>query len=236
MKKTLFLAAAFLFGSMTMQSCEWLEDDGDDDEITDYWEDDEEQPSDPVTKYSEWTSAELSKANTAAKAAMSQTDRDIIFYCNLARLDGSKFAKTYAKDYLSGSSSYVTSLISDLAKCKNYDMLYPDQGLYNAAKAHGEDMKRNNFFDHDSYDGTDTFDRIRNYYSGFACNENIAAGNSGALDIVMQWLIDKNTSSLGHRKAILKSTTVAVGIYTTTHPEWRYCSVMDFGESLEDAM
>lgn len=196
-----------------------------------------EETKGDIVEHDGWTKEELAMANTAANADMSQTDRDIIFYCNLARMDGERFWDTYAKEYLKGQSNgYIKSLEKDLKGVKGLAMLYPELGLYKACKAHCEDMRDKNFFDHNSSDGTKTFDRIEKYYKGFSNAENIAAGHNKAIDIVMMWLVDEGIESLGHRKNILNVKSVCCGVCTMEHPKWRYCSTMDFGTSIIEKM
>ncbi|MCQ2252681.1 MAG: CAP domain-containing protein [Bacteroidales bacterium] len=239
MKKfTYYIAALMISGATAFTSCDEEDTDNDGTEIstdTNKETSDNNTPSAPASADG-FSDDEKAKANTASNAKMNQVDKDIIYYCNLARLDGEKFWTNIAKPYIKKSTSYTQSLEKDLKEIKGLAMMKADQGLYNAAKYHAEDMNAQNYFEHDSKDGTPCFDRIKKYYSGFACNENIAAGNSKALDIVMQWLVDEGVAKLGHRKAILSAQCKAVGIYTCKHPSWRYCSVMDFGTEVKEAM
>lgn len=228
------MIGALLIGAFSYTSCDV--DDEDEDDIETITDEDnnsgsnESGSSTTTPSINGYTADEVTKANTAANAkGMAQVDKDIILYCNLARLDGKRFWTNVASKNIKKSTDCTESLKSDLQEISNYPMMSPDKGLCDAAKAHADDMNKNNFFDHQSSDGTKTFDRIKKYYNGFASNENIAAGNSKAIDIVMQWLVDENLpNDPGHRKAILAKNNIAVGIYTGKHPNWRYCSVMDF--------
>ncbi len=184
---------------------------------------------------SQWTDEELAKANTAARCSgLAKVDKDIIFYCNLARLDGAKFWRTYGKSYAKGSASYVNSLERDLMKVKDRPMLVPEASLTRAAEAHASDMLVNDFFDHTSFDGTSFGQRVRSYYKGGFIAENLAAGYNHALSIVMQLLVDDNVPSVGHRKNILNEQYNAVGVNTTVHKTWRNITVMDFGDTVYD--
>ncbi|MEM7184901.1 MAG: CAP domain-containing protein [Spirochaetota bacterium] len=71
-------------------------------------------------------------------------------------------------------------------------------GLGGVARCHSEDMASNNYFSHDSQDGTSFSQRITNAgvsYSSAA--ENIAAGSSAASSTLTQWL-----NSSGHKANI----------------------------------
>ena len=179
-----------------------------------------------------FTDAEIAKANTAANiASLTQMEKDIIFYCNLARLDGSKFWAKYGNQ-AKGSTAYVSSLESDLKSVKNLAMLVPEKSLMEAAAYHANDMSKNNFFDHSSSDGTSFGDRVYSFYGGNAIAENISAGMNTAIGVVMQLLVDDGLSSLGHRKNILGSKYVAIGVKTATHKQWRTVTVQDFGDKV----
>jgi uncharacterized protein YkwD len=183
-------------------------------------------------KYSEWSDAELAKANTAQNTSLSQQEKLVFLYCNLARLDGAKFMRTYAAKYLTGNSSYVSSLKRDLQQVKNRPMLYPEKNLCYTAAIHAEDMGTLGKIGHNSSDGTGCFTRIGKYYKCGTAAENCSYGYSDALDIVMQLLIDENTPSLGHRENILSSTYHAMGTSIKPHKVYRYNCVQDFGAKL----
>ena len=180
-----------------------------------------------------FTDEEIDKANTAANIkSLSQMDKDIIFYCNLARLDGERFWADFGKRNATGSATYVSSLETDLYSVKNLAMLVPEKSLMDAATYHANDMSQNDFFEHTSSDGTSFAARVRSYYGGNAIAENISAGMGTALGVVMQLLVDDGLSSLGHRKNILGAKYVAIGVKTATHNTWRTVTVQDFGDKV----
>lgn len=185
-----------------------------------------------------WTAAEVSKANTAAGISeLSNMEREIIYLMNLARMDGAKFWNTYLSKHLGNrSNSYITSLQRDLQSVKNLPMLYPDAGLCKAAKYHAGDMARNNFFAHNSYDGTGCFQRLKRYYASGTAAENISAGMKTPIAVVAQLLVDENTPSLGHRKNILNRTYNAVGVACGKHSSYQCCCVQDFGDRVLNKM
>ena len=81
-------------------------------------------------------------------------------------------------------------------------------GLGGVARCHSEDMATNNYFSHDSQNGTSFSQRITDAgisYSGAA--ENIAAGNSAASSTLTQWL-----NSSGHRANIENCSLTHHGI------------------------
>ena len=181
-----------------------------------------------------WTTEEIDKANTAANLkSLGQTERNIVLYINLARLNGEKFWQTIGEKSARGSDEYVSSLKATLATTKNLPMLIPDANLIAAATAHAKDLRITNTFSHQSSDGTSFGDRIHKYYSGGNIGETISAGMADALSIVMQLLVDDNSESLGHRKILLGSSYAAIGVKRVTHEQWRYVTVIDFGGVVE---
>lgn len=228
MKKTFIIAAAMAIGLGTLQS--FMPEDLVSSNPK------KEKTENPMQN--KFTPAEINRANTAAEVeGISDTDKAIIMYCNLARMDGAKFWSNYAAGVIGTKKTTNTeSLRNDLAKIKGLKMLCPEQGLCQSAKAHAKDMYDNDFFSHNSNDGTNCFGRIGKYYQASAQAENIAAGRSDALLIVMQWLIDEGVPSLGHRKNILNPAYEAIGVCTGKHKSWGYCSVMDLGNKINNPM
>lgn len=177
----------------------------------------------------------LDKANTAKNTAyLSKTEKEVILYMNIARLDGDWFIKhIYNKkiSFVSSfSSSYRKSLLKDLKKTKDHPMLYPAKGLTKAARYHAKDMGKKGKTGHRSSDGTETFVRIKKYAQGGYMAENIQYGYQSALDIVLDLLIDDGISSLGHRKNILNSNFSYVGVAIEPHKRYRINCVQDFSD------
>lgn len=186
--------------------------------------------------FSEWSSQELAKANTAQGTSLSQDEQLIFLYSNLARLDGAKFMRTYAAKYLTGNSPYVASLKRDLQQVKNRPMLQPEKNLCYAAALHAADMGSNSKTGHTSTDGTSFSKRVRKYYDGGYIAENCSYGKFDPLDIVMQLLIDENVSSLGHRTNLLNAQYVAMGTSIKPHKYFSINCVQDFGDKLTTPM
>jgi hypothetical protein len=92
--------------------------------------------------------------------------------------------------------------------------LLEDGNLNAAARYHAEDMARENYYDHDSYDRVedtlqyagDTFSRIRRF-DGRPSAENIAKGQQSPQEVVQAWM-----DSPGHRKNILAAETTRIGV------------------------
>ena len=182
-----------------------------------------------------FSNAQIEKANTAKDATyLTQAEKDVILYCNLARLDGQTFANQYLGKLKGSSNSYEQSLLKDLAGIKNLPMLKPNSRLAKAAKVHVEDIGPKGLVQHESSDGTATFTRVRKYYNGGYMGENISCGYSAAMDIVLQLLVDDGVESLGHRHNILNKSFVRIGVAIGSHSQYRNCCVQDFSDDRDD--
>ncbi|MFT3887962.1 MAG: CAP domain-containing protein [Arachnia sp.] len=89
--------------------------------------------------------------------------------------------------------------------------LTENTALDNASYLHSKDMAVNDYFAHNSQDGTSPFERMKKAgYSYRSAGENIAAGYSDAGAVVAGWL-----SSPGHCQNIMNPgfTDIGIGVY-----------------------
>ncbi|RLD67149.1 MAG: CAP domain-containing protein [Bacteroidetes bacterium] len=178
----------------------------------------------------------LDKANTAKNVNyLSNSEKEVILYMNLARLDGSWFIEHIYNKKISFvnkfSISYRKSLVIDLKEVKDLPMLNPAKGLTKSARYHAKDMGTIGDIGHKSSDGTSTFVRIKKYAQGGYMAENCQYGHEEAIDIVLDLLIDDGISSLGHRKNILNSNFSYVGVAIEPHKVYRVNCVQDFSDT-----
>lgn len=183
----------------------------------------------------EFTQEELDKANTAKDATyLTDDEKLVIFYMNLARLDGAKFTDAYLADLKGSSKTYEKSLVEDLKKSKDKKMLIPNENLCKASRAHVNDIGPQGLVQHNSSDGTKTFDRVAKYYNGGAMAENISFGYSDPLQIIRQLLIDEGNEKVGHRKNILGDAYTRVGVAIGEHSKYRNMCCQDFSDAAGD--
>jgi hypothetical protein len=196
-----------------------------------------------------WSSKELELANTAKYVDyLSKEEKNIIFYMNLMRMDGTKFFNTYFQDFMRDHNkrmqrysnykdlkintydSYYRGLKEDLKKVKNFELYYPDETLTFLALSHGKDMYRRNLADHKSSDGRTMVERLSKYFPNRAMAENLAFGFSKGLDNVCMLLLDKGVPDLGHRKNMLNTSygLNTVGVSIQPHPTYTYSATIDF--------
>ena len=184
----------------------------------------------------QWTSEQLARANTARNASyLSEQEKQVIFLCNLARMDGALFAATYLAQHTPNDPSnwYIASLYRDLQSIKGRQPLYPDRRLYATAAYHAADMGRSGRTGHTSSDGTDFADRVYGSLGEktyIAENCSYGYNNDQAINIVVQLLVDANVPSLGHRKNILNPDLSAIGVAIAPHATYEYMCVMDFAK------
>ncbi len=108
--------------------------------------------------------------------------------------------------------------------------LKANTALTKAAQDHAEDMLKNNYFDHNSQDGTSPFDRMTAAgYKWSGAAENIAAGQPTPQAVVTSWM-----NSPGHRANILNCglKDLGVGYAAGSGATYGQYWVQDFGSPL----
>lgn len=149
----------------------------------------------------------------------SWAERDLHLWTNAVRVD----PEAFDADYQQGGCSF-DDFSSDEQTAKA--PLYYDRNLNLAARYHTDDMYTNDWFDHDSSDGTSFSQRMANFYpdSG-TVGENIAYGYPDTYVVVTQgWMC----STSGHRANIMGDyNELGVGVVATHYTQ-------DFGAGTLD--
>jgi uncharacterized protein YkwD len=103
----------------------------------------------------------------------------------------------------------VLQRVNDERTSYGLTALAPDAGLAEQAAAHACAMIHYGFFDHTNPDtGSTPMDRFAaSGFEGYACGENIAAGQSTPAEVVTGWM-----NSPGHRANILSAAFTHLGI------------------------
>ena len=174
----------------------------------------------------QWSIEQLEQANTAKDVAyLTQAERDAIMYINLARLFPQQFAQLEVEKYYGPpkygyylkKSKYKESLIKDLKMRKPVHVLVFDETLYLNAKCFAEESGKKGIVGHKREDCPKG-----NYAE--CCSYGMETGK----DIALQWLIDHDVSSLGHRKICLNATYYKIGLSIHPHIKWDICAVAEF--------
>jgi uncharacterized protein (TIGR03382 family) len=127
----------------------------------------------------------------------SHEERQLHLWTNAARVAPEEFEDLYNTAY--EPCSYYDDFSEDEQTPK--PPLYIDLDLNEVSRFHSDDMNENGCFQHESCDGTDTFERIGEYYTDSQMvGENIAMGSSDPkYDVMQMWMC----STQGHRANIM---------------------------------
>lgn len=174
-----------------------------------------------------FTAIQLDSANTAkANTILSTEEKNVIKLINLARMYPKQFAKNYVAKYDEKKTGFdygpayakdKASLIATLNETKPMKPLIFDNEMYELAKCWCLESGKSGAVGH-------TRKTCKSGYNGECCSY----GFNGALDIVMQLMIDYNVPGYGHRKIILTPYYSKIGIKNGIHKTYSFCSVIDF--------
>lgn len=114
--------------------------------------------------------------------------------------------------------STAYELIDVLKVTDPLSTLRPHEGVYDAAKAHGEDLRKNTQFGHVGSDGSYPWDRITKFAPDLNDgNENLVGGPYEIRQAVLLLLVDSGIPDRGHRKTLL-------------NPHWNYIACHELGQ------
>ena len=173
-----------------------------------------------ITYAQSGTAEELQAANTAGTCSyLSQVEKDVILYNNLARMYPAKFASIELRGQR--ESGYLTSLRNELNSMSALHPLTVHRASVNDARCWAVESGKRGITGHNRV-GCDRHE------AGHAWGENCSYGKNTGRDIILQLLIDEGISNLGHRRNCLSRTFRSVGVGYATHTAYRFCCVMDF--------
>jgi hypothetical protein len=172
-----------------------------------------------------WTPEQRAAAATASEAThLTQAERDAIMYINLARLYPRDFARIELPNYGGPAkyggyvlnSGYKQSLIAHLNSMEPVHALKFDEELYQNAKCFAREQ---------GLDGSTGHTRKQCPKGNYA--ENCSYGMDTGLDIALQWLIDHDVPSLGHRVNCLNKAYSKIGLSIHSHTVYGSCAVAE---------
>jgi|GEM_PF-84592 len=181
-------------------------------------------------QYAEWDTSVILLANTGADADyLSDDEKRVILLTNLARTNGSLFARTFLKRYLEMSetkpNNYTMSLYDDLMSVQGLPLLRPEKDLYNVARSHAIQSGKSGYAGHKGFNK-----RYKSLLEKYrTVGENCDYGNHSPLQIVMLLLIDEGIPDLGHRTNMLDENFNSIGVSIKPHKKYDYNCVMSFG-------
>ena len=114
--------------------------------------------------------------------------------------------------------SVAEELIAELKKTPKLSILKPSEGIYRAAKIHGDAAKKIGSLEHEGADGSWPWDRVKKYDTNMVDGgENIVGGLSDIRKAVLTLLIDSGIEGRGHRTALL-------------YPDWTHIACYEVGK------
>ena len=132
----------------------------------------------------------------------SWAERSVHLWTNAARVDPEAFADEYPQAY---DPCRFDDFTADEKTPKA--PIYYDRNLNNAARFHSQDMVDNNWFAHESSDGTSFAQRLARFYDSGFVGENIAYGYPSTYSAMFHgWMC-----SDGHRANIMNGAWVELG-------------------------
>ena len=109
---------------------------------------------------------------------------------------------------ISDYEAQVVELVNEIRTQRGLNKLKIDEELSKVARKKSEDMKKNNYFSHESPTYGSPFDMMRTFGISYrSAAENIAKGQSTPQSVVNAWM-----SSSGHRKNILNTSYTHIGV------------------------
>lgn len=180
---------------------------------------------------SQWSLQERERANSAKDVAyLSEEEKEVYYYLNLARINPSLFGRTYAKAF-DGTIGYTKgyafderkeSLLQELAQMDSLPVLKPSELLFESADCFATEGGKQGIVGHDR--------------SSTGCAKlNVAecchyGGCYTGLGIVMSLLVDagEKNESLGHRRICLSNSYNFLGVAIRKHKKYEKTAVLDF--------
>ena len=191
--------------------------------------------SDPWTG---WDPAVIMSLNSAGETEyLSDEEKKVILFMNMARYDGPLFANTFLESYIKekklDNNSYTRSLEKDLKKVSGLSPLVAEKDLTAIAQGHARNSGEKGTTGHGGF--KERFGPLMgNPYNHVG--ENCSYGYERAIDIVISLLIDDGIKGLGHRKNILSPDFNSIGVAIRPHKTFRVNCVMDFGSRDRSSM
>ncbi len=152
---------------------------------------------------------------------MKQVEYSMLQEVNMLRSNPAayiKYVEQYRKDQKRQGypvpDATVDELITELRNSPALSQLQPAECVYNAARNHGQDIMRMGQASHTGSNGSQPWDRVKQYCPEFQDgNENLVGGPALVRESIILLLIDNGISSRGHRKTLLNPHWTHAGFY-----------------------
>ena len=193
-----------------------------------------------ITPFETWNSNDLRLSNSAKELKeLSFQEKKVIFYINLARINGNMFVETYLKDYMEDvkipKNNYYKSLVKTLKGQPRLSVLTPNKELIDECIQHAQEMGRLGKKGHRSEELESFEERIKSFNTKFnKVKESNQYGEPDALAIVIDLLIDDEQESLRHRKMLLDPEANYVGVGIRAHKKYIVNTSVLVGSAVEE--
>ena len=200
-----------------------------------------------------WNRSETSHSQTT-KAALSQTEQDLLSEINKARAEPQVYAayleklkplfkgKIYtAAGQESGLETQegwdaVEDAIKFMRAAKPVGPLGASEGLRLAAVSHVKDQSASGATGHTGADKMLIEERVKGLGSWQGdIGENLVYGNESARERILTWLIDDGVKSRGHRRRVMSQDYKVAGVSCGPHPEYGAMCVLAMAGGFTDA-
>ncbi|MDQ6815557.1 MAG: CAP domain-containing protein [Bacteroidota bacterium] len=159
--------------------------------------------------------------------------REWFYWTNYSRSDPRRFWDSaiapLIKVYPQLSNSYTKSLKDDLYKSSILPMVKSNRDLAKIAQAHSSSLAvKNEGPSHTSPVGVTFEARMKSINIKRCGGENISFGPPNTLLMLVLLYIDEGVPDLGHRKSLLNSSFLEMGIGVSAYPDNKFMIVQDF--------
>jgi uncharacterized protein YkwD len=178
----------------------------------------------PLSEFSdEWNDPKYEVCNTAANANyMTAKEKEVIYILNLARMNPQLFCSTVVEiDADEKETDNHASLVVTMKAMSPLNLLAPNKSSFESALCHAITSGKKGYVGHDRQ--TQSCKKAEHYF-GECCSY----GESDALGIVMQLLVDDGVPSLGHRKICFDNIYTSIGVSIQPHKKYGKNAVLDF--------
>ncbi len=136
----------------------------------------------------------------------------------IQKQEGELASVVSGKEWIKDHIETCHELIAELKITPRLSILKPHEGIFKAAKLHGEEGKAKGSLNHQGSDGSWPWDRVlRQAPELNDGNENLVGGPLDIRESIMLLLVDSGIPNRGHRKTLL-------------NPGWLYCACYEIGQ------
>jgi uncharacterized protein YkwD len=180
--------------------------------------------------FKKWDARTLNMANTFKYTPyLSQEEKLVIFYINLARMNPKLFSQTFVTMYCDSFNVKSSQLRALLTKSKFARISSPlrlQKDLYQVARNHAISTGRMGEEGHLDFDKR--YERAVKKYK--SVGENLDYGHERALEIVVNMLLDDQNPDRTNRSNIYKRKYKFIGVAIKPHSTKGFTCVISFGE------